>query len=236
MDFEPNTYEEMKDSLDCFAINWKSATFDSDLIRVKQKYASNSKPKGFLKALFNWAKGKRGPFGARFKELHEADLELYGDWRFARPLGKGSFGVAALFNKYSLDEVVDEVVIKDVQMGSSDEVNPNRPALSREAAIMAQTNDLNPDSLLRLRNYKCFRHDRQYRYFFENCEHEDLELLRLKYKAWQIRPPEAFLWHLFSWLTQAHVKMTEGPFRSLRMDDFRQFDGRRLPHTWRYQD
>ena len=152
--------------------------------------------------------------------MYESDLEISEDWRFERPVGSGSFGVAALFKRYQFDEIIDDVVVKDAFQRDIDPVSKKRPSLSREAAVMAQTNELNDASLLRLRNYKYLEDAKQYRYFFQNRQYGDLEVLRLKHKAWQIHVPELFLWHLFSCFEKGHGAMTKGAFRSMRPKDF----------------
>lgn len=60
-----------------------------------------------------------------------------------------------------------------------------RPGLTREAAIMAQTNDFQSDSILRLRQYKQHDAEKYSRYYFEHCEFGTLEDLRIRYKAWK---------------------------------------------------
>lgn len=56
--------------------------------------------------------------------------------------------------------------------------------LTHEAAIMAQTNDLDTDSIVRMRQFNVMGD--YARYYFEFCPYESLETLRLKYKAWKL--------------------------------------------------
>ncbi|KAI9875047.1 MAG: hypothetical protein M1823_007556, partial [Watsoniomyces obsoletus] len=169
----------MRDPIDSFGIHWEGAIYDSGFVSAKLQRDGLKLPAGFLKALFEWVEGRNDHTGARFKALYESDLDIFGEWIFDRPLGRGAFGVVALYRRYLGDSVLDEVGIKDAAKRPGDEVNKTRNLLSREAVVLAQTNDLNTESLLRLRNYKYFHMDDQYRYFFRNCEHGDLELLRL---------------------------------------------------------
>ena len=60
-----------------------------------------------------------------------------------------------------------------------------RPGLTKEAAIMAQTNEFQSDSILRLRQYKQHNAEKYSRYYFEFCEFGNLEELRVRYKAWK---------------------------------------------------
>ena len=206
----------MREPIDSFTIDWEGSF--ADFAQAKLQRPDVPKADGFVKSLFDWVDGKRA-IGAEFEELYKSELEITGDWRFERPLGRGAFGVVALFKHYRFDEIVDEVVVKDVFRKDHDHHDSKR-SLSREATVMAQTNELNNESIIRLRNYKYLEDARQYRYFFDNCEYGDLELLRLKYKAWQQHVPELFLWHLFSCFSSGHSAMTSGPFRSMQRRSF----------------
>lgn len=222
-DFEfYGTFATMRDQLDKFSVDWGTSTI-YDFSRPKRRKNDVAQPPAFLKALFEWRELHNTGWkmtGARFKDLYESQLDISDDdWVFARPLGKGGFGVAALFRKYRFGQIDDEIVIKDVSNSYSSQVNEKPGKLPREALIMAQTNALASESLLRLRAFRYFDHEEQYRYFLESCEHGDLERLRIKYKAWQLYPPELFLWHLLSWYSEAQCNMTDGPFRSLQSRD-----------------
>ena len=209
----------MREPIDSFAIDWYNL-FD-DFAQAKVFKSRVDEPSSFLKALFDLVESKRGrPSGATLQDLYWSDLELSGEWKFERPLGKGSFGVAALYKRYQFGSPIDEVVVKDARQGPDDLVDRRRPNLSREALVMAQTNALESESFSRLRNYKFLINTQQYRYFFQNYGYGDLELLRLKYKAWQIYAPELFLWHMFSCLAKGHALMATGQFRSLEKSNF----------------
>ena len=119
-------------------------------------------------------------------------------------MGKGSFGAAALFSKVNQrQERTDVSILAKTSQGRTDhsrtqalvlkvtDADPTRflppqskrSHLTPEAAVMAQTNELGSDVLLRLRQYKV---DEQYcRYYTEFCEFGTLEVLRLRYKAWK---------------------------------------------------
>lgn len=61
----------------------------------------------------------------------------------------------------------------------------SKPGLTKEAAIMAQTNGFQSDSILRLRQYKQHDREKYSRFYFEHCEFGTLEDLRIRYKAWK---------------------------------------------------
>ena len=154
----------MREPIDSFLVDWDTSI--DDFAHAKQQRSYVEEPTDFLKALFEYVQGtKRGNrhTGAEFRALYESDLEISGEWRFERPVGSGSFGVAALFKRYQFDEIIDDVVVKDALQREIGPVSKKRPSLSREAAVMAQTNELNDASLLRLRSYKHLEDAKQYR-------------------------------------------------------------------------
>ena len=65
----------------------------------------NAVPDSPIKHFFTWyevtSRGRTRAIGERFKHLFFSTLNLPDDdeWRFERPMGKGSFGAAALFSK-----------------------------------------------------------------------------------------------------------------------------------------
>ncbi|KIW69466.1 hypothetical protein PV04_05342 [Phialophora macrospora] len=95
---------------------------------------------------------------------------------------------------------------------------------------MAQTNELDSDVLVRLRQYQV---DRNYcRYYTEFCEFGTLETLRLRYKAWNKYFPELFLWHVFHCLAKGYLDFVRARWRSLKQLDFgEQIDGQYLLHN-----
>jgi hypothetical protein len=59
----------------------------------------------------------------------------------------------------------------------------NKLDLTIEAAIMAQVNEAKSDAVVRLRQFKA---DQLYcRYYIQFCEHDNLERLRTRYKAYK---------------------------------------------------
>lgn len=74
-------------------------------------------------------------------------------------------------------------MLKVADLRPFDRLHDKKIGLTREAAIMAQTNTLNSDSIVRLRHFNVS--DNYGRYYFEHCPHSCLESLRLNYKAWE---------------------------------------------------
>ncbi|KIY02715.1 uncharacterized protein Z520_01180 [Fonsecaea multimorphosa CBS 102226] len=213
-------------ALDQFRVDWGANVLQSFFEDSDQRDVVAESP---IKHFFSWAEtsstGRMRPTGERFRHIFSSTLGLHDEdeWRFERPLGKGSFGAAALFIKSNArQEKTDAFVLKvtDVEPRAFLPATGKKIYLTAEAAIMAQTNDLDSDNLVRLRQYKV---DQQYcRYYIEFCEFDTLETLRLRYKAWNQYLPETFLWHTFYFLAQAYLDFCTGPFRSLRFDNFRQ--------------
>ena len=196
----------------------------------KRKRKPSVDPSINLRALFRWTSipedGKRTKYhGRRFEDLYVnlLDLEDADTWHFVRPMGKGSFGAAALFEKMGYDgKVLDDVVVKTAE-AKTELMVPINGGLSLEAAIMAQVYELDNKFLLALRQYKYLDSKPELRYYLEHCEHGDLTRLHLRYKAWRKRFPEYFLWHVFYCLAMAiggEKSLETGPWRSLETDDF----------------
>ncbi|KAI1609090.1 kinase-like domain-containing protein [Exophiala viscosa] len=210
--------------LDDFQVDWEPSHKQTFTTSTSARQAIPSSP---IKHFFQWteidAQGKVKPIGARFWHLFSRDISLPDDqeWSFERPLGKGSYGAAALFVKVDeTQKVVDEFALKVADLNPNSLVHKAKVDLTHEAAIMAQTNDWKTDSIVRLRQFNV---SGDYaRYYFEFCRYETLETLRLKYKAWNTYLPELFLWHVFSSLAEGCARFGSGPFKNLASSRFGQ--------------
>ncbi|OAP58717.1 hypothetical protein AYL99_07807 [Fonsecaea erecta] len=211
-------------AMDGFRVKWDPTVLQSFFKQADQNGNEAESP---IKHFFSWneinSTGLSRTTGERFLHLFGSTLDLLDEheWRLERPLGRGSFGAAALFTKLNeREERTDAFVLKVTDANPQDfvPITGKKISLTREAAIMAQTNDLESDHLVRLRQYKV---DQEYcRYYLEFCEFDTLETLRLRYKAWNKYLPEAFLWHTFHFLAQAYLDFSAGPFRSLKFNNF----------------
>ncbi|KAH0845400.1 hypothetical protein FOPE_11314 [Fonsecaea pedrosoi] len=213
-------------ALDQFRVDWDPNSLQTFFNDADQRDAVPESP---TLHFFNWketdSSGRTRSIGSRFRHLFFSSLDIPDEheWHFERPLGKGSFGAAALYTKRNArQEKTDAFVLKvaDVEPRIFLPANGRKINLTDEAAIMAQTNDLGSDNLVRLRQYKV---DQQYcRYYLEFCEFGTLETLRLRYKAWNRYLPEPFLWHTFYFLANAYLDLCTGPYRSLKFWNFGQ--------------
>ncbi|KIV82570.1 hypothetical protein PV11_04671 [Exophiala sideris] len=210
--------------LDEFKVDWDPA--HKQILTTSNK-ARQATPFSPIKHFFQWTEfdtqGKVRPVGARFWHLFSQRINLPGEeeWRFERPLGKGSYGAAALFVKVDeTQKVVDEFALKVADLNPKSLVHKNKVDLTHEAAIMAQTNDWKTDSIVRLRQFNVA--GEYARYYFEFCPYESLETLRLMYKAWNTYLPELFLWHVFSSLAEGCARLGSGPFKNLASSRFGQ--------------
>ncbi|KIW28415.1 uncharacterized protein PV07_08082 [Cladophialophora immunda] len=211
-------------TLDRFRVDWDPNALQTFFSDSDERDAVAPSP---IKHFFSWqelrSSGRLTSVGSRFQHLFSSKLDIpdEDEWCFERPLGKGSFGAAALYTKWNdRQEKTDAFVLKvtDFEPGQFLPATSRKIFLTDEAAIMAQTNNLGSDNLVRLRQYKV---DRQFcRYYLEFCEFDTLETLRLRYKAWNKYLPEAFLWHTFHFLAQAYLDFCTGPYRSLKFWNF----------------
>lgn len=109
----------VKDKLDELQVSWSKPFW--------QSYRSSTKPRRNIpaplpdvQALFRWSDhDKQGRptirNGAKFRHLYHTQLDLHDhqEWVFERVLGKGTFGVAGLFLKQSLDNQTIDVSLDD---------------------------------------------------------------------------------------------------------------------------
>ncbi|KIW11081.1 hypothetical protein PV08_10380 [Exophiala spinifera] len=210
--------------LDDFQVQWSPSERQDFIVKPPLRQETPYSP---VKYFFGWqesdSKGNIRPTGQRFLHLFSRGTELSDEeeWKFQRPLGKGSFGAAALFVKLDgTGKPIDNFVLKVADLKPNDRLSDKKIGLSREAAIMAQTNALGSDSIVRLRHFNVS--DNYGRYYFEHCPHNCLESLRLSYKAWDMYLPEAFLWQVFCFLAEGCVKFDSGPFKNLASSRFGQ--------------
>ena len=151
------------------------------------------------------------------------------EWRPIRILGAGGFGVAALYERRTVEgALVDDIVIKTAAL---DRQTAGQWWIPREAHVMTQLDERDCESILYLRRWKAYRispdgdvaRPRDYeleksrgshwRFYLETCPFGDLDILRWRYMAWGQYLPEAFLWHCFRALAMAAKTMAEGGFR-----------------------
>ncbi|KIW87437.1 uncharacterized protein Z519_12073 [Cladophialophora bantiana CBS 173.52] len=195
-------------ALDDFRVDWDPSADQSFFSEPEQRNPVAESP---IKHFFTWKEETRSTpwsrsIGERFRHLFFSNLDLpdENEWHFERPLGKGAFGAAALFYKRNeMQEKIDALALKVTDFNPSDFVPApgKQMTLTHEAAIMAQTNDLESDSLVRLRQYKVDLQNN--RYYIEYCDFGTLETLRLRYKAWKSllssdfgqAPPGEYLLH-----------------------------------------
>ncbi|KAJ9611256.1 hypothetical protein H2200_004439 [Cladophialophora chaetospira] len=211
-------------ALDTFYVDWSPEVRQSF---YQDFWEREEVPDSPIKHFFTWhetsSRGRIRHIGQRFKNLFYSTLNLPDEyeWRFERPMGKGSFGAVALFSKVNeRQERTDAFVLKvtDADPYHFIPTRSKKSHLTHEAAVMAQANDLDSEVLLRLRQYKV---DSSYcRYYTEFCEFGSLETLRLRYKAWNKYFPELFLWHVFHCFAKAYLDFVRGPWRSLKHLNF----------------
>jgi serine/threonine protein kinase len=135
-------------------------------------------------------------------------------WKPVRIIGEGGFGAVGLFQKKSTedDSIIDELAIKQQKDLNEDWFSiPGRRGLRPEAVI---AHDLvshhGSQNVLPLRRFKRFA-DSHCRFYFIYCPHQDLEVLKMKYRLFSTHFPELFLWHVFYGLIEAAAALQKPP-------------------------
>ncbi|KAL8924289.1 MAG: hypothetical protein Q9208_004070 [Pyrenodesmia sp. 3 TL-2023] len=128
-------------------------------------------------------------------------------WRGVRPLGRGGFGMAGLWEK--LDEngaLIDQLVVKQIGTG------PGRPFFAgqpMEVSVMEEiakyTKDTGTENTgtVALRKYKRFPRREVHRLYLEFCPYGDLYKLIKQYRARKRFIPAGFIWNVFYQLAVA---------------------------------
>lgn len=202
----PDEYRPKRTAINDFLIDFDRR--NQLWLRIKRSWTAQERPiPNRLQTFMTWRvtrhNGRIDDVGARFRDLWTTKLDI-GDedeWRFKHPLGRGGYGAVALFdrNDRRTQDLTDQVAVKTTAARLTDAVDRSL-GMSKEAALMGQTNDLHVDGMMSLRDYKYYQEDQQWKLYFEYCPYGDLERLRIRYKAFGRYLPEAFLWHLFYWL------------------------------------
>lgn len=114
-----------------------------------------------IRSLFNWIVRRDGRYldiGARFRDLAYMKLDLPEpeEWWAVQALGRGGFGAVMMFEKYNNDTgaVLDQIVVKTTIARGRLAAADGDISVSKEAAVMAQTNSSHLDGFVVLRNFK----------------------------------------------------------------------------------
>ncbi|KAL8950394.1 MAG: hypothetical protein Q9222_003574 [Ikaeria aurantiellina] len=130
-------------------------------------------------------------------------------WRGVKPLGKGGFGVAGLWEKLDQDgKVIDRVVVKQIGAKHPD---PWNPALPNEVFNMLVLRRVPPPTnCVGFRKYARYNRRELHRIYMEYCPYGDLRKLINQYRRKKYGStgngafmPEPFIWHVFFQLTRA---------------------------------
>ena len=139
------------------------------------------------------------------------------EWAPVRPLGKGGYGLAALWQCRCIEDgrIERQVVIKEQDRHSGNMLNEgDDPGRSYEAAIMEELNKSDNPNILRLQAYKEHTTQSRSRYYWEYAPCGDLHNLKNLYRAWNTYFPERFLWHVLLGLARAQQTLVEEPSKS----------------------
>lgn len=173
--------------------------------QLTSKFAVRALPLwGRIPQIFNFLTSRSG-----FNEdLQEDEL-----WQPVRPVGKGNFGVAALWRKENpYDDLSPEyTVVKEEPRATRNPENQSYKLMSeghdrelyKEAWLMEQLNDRQCPNIIQLKGFKAQIPGEKVRFYFEFAPHGDLANLILRYRAWNRHMPEEFLWHCLRGLAEA---------------------------------
>lgn len=164
-------------------------------------------------------------------------------WGPIRPLGQGSFGNVALWQKRDdQNRIVDEVVCKETEFDLLTSSNPrdrgevdseSNTRLTREAAIHRDINRKPLGASPHLRRYKVISDDTPHtperygrcRYYLEFGRYGTLAHLIRLYQCWDTYLPEVFVWHVFQNLAKACEALRGCPPKDTKALDCRDSRG-----------
>ncbi|KAL8710784.1 MAG: hypothetical protein Q9225_007232 [Loekoesia sp. 1 TL-2023] len=154
---------------------------------------------------------KWGARMARFIRSPYDDSDDAAGWYGLKPLGKGGFGMAGVWEKRDINgQVIDQVVIKQIGKDSRHRWYPQKPD---EVECMEGLNVFTTagDSTVRFRRYKRYPRREVHRIYMEYCPYGDLNKLIKEYRARRQFIPEKFIWDVFYHLARACKGLEEIP-------------------------
>ncbi|CAO1605679.1 hypothetical protein XANCAGTX0491_009185 [Xanthoria calcicola] len=148
----------------------------------------------------------RSPFGPRGF--------LGGGWQGVKPLGRGGFAMAALWERTNEDnDSVDSIVIKQIgkqkvrRKGAFQEERAWESTPPMEVELMRSMK--NKNNTVQIRGYRRYVDMEVHRIYMEYCASGDLAGLIAQYRSRRQYMPEAFICHVFLHLARACQSLTE---------------------------
>jgi serine/threonine protein kinase len=191
------------------------ANFDAEAPTWRHPILHASSLWFFIKTLYHWKLDE-----AIFLNS-DPDLDDDTNWRPARPLGRGGYGLVGLWEK--LDEngnLLDSIAIKQQKYMATQEEQESLTVggngLSYEAELMHQLNAFDCPNIIKLKGFKDNEAERLWRYYFEFADFGNLHDLKVNYMAWNTYLPEEFLWHVFHSLATAGLALGDSDFHEYR--------------------
>jgi hypothetical protein len=138
-------------------------------------------------------------------------------WVARWPLGEGTYGRVALWNKMGIDgDVVDEIVIKEwkkIRIG--DIFGPHVVSEALYQGHLSAMRDAQ-NVVAELRSYKSYPNQEdtskdQGRAYLNYAQYGTLYSIWARYRAWALHFPELFLWSIFYDFAQANEAMSTCP-------------------------
>ncbi|KAL8842587.1 MAG: hypothetical protein Q9176_002544 [Flavoplaca citrina] len=154
----------------------------------------------------NLTKFVRSPFGP--------EGFLGAGWHGVKPLGRGGFAMAAVWERRNEDnDIVDKVVIKQIgkekprERGAFVKEKEWDDRYPLEVELMRALK--NKNNIVQIRGYRRYRQKEVHRIYMEYCSSGDLYGLISQYRARRQYMPEALICHLFLHLARACQSLTE---------------------------
>ncbi|KAL9026630.1 MAG: hypothetical protein Q9196_004733 [Gyalolechia fulgens] len=124
-------------------------------------------------------------------------------WYGIKPLGKGSFGMAGLWQKKNIDgEVIDQQVVKQIGKQHGTPWEAEKP-IEVQCMQMLNDNSTAGESVVEFRDYRRYPRREVHRIYMEYCPYGDLGKLIKEYRARKQFIPEKFIWEAFYYLARA---------------------------------
>ncbi|KAI9729282.1 MAG: hypothetical protein M1834_006953 [Cirrosporium novae-zelandiae] len=146
-------------------------------------------------------------WGGEAAELIASPAGMGGGWVGDKPLGRGGFGLVALWVKRDENgHVTDRLVIKQIS-AKQGRWNPDIP---KEVKAMHHMAGFKCKNLVKMLSYRRYSRHKVHRIYYEYCPYKDMLVLDAQYERWRSYLPEPFLWEAFGGLIDAIECLRKG--------------------------
>ncbi|KAL9000179.1 MAG: hypothetical protein Q9169_001081 [Polycauliona sp. 2 TL-2023] len=144
---------------------------------------------------------------------------LGGGWQGVKPLGRGGFAMAALWERRNEDAgTIDKMVIKQIGKRKVKTKGPFAKVEAWDSRCPLEVDLMramkNKPNVIQIRGYRRYLEKEVHRIYMDYCSSGDLYGLIAEYRARRQYMPEAFICHVFLHLARACKSLTEPTFRT----------------------